>query len=198
VRTRVQKPLGSTMRRGALLPSERRSLSPETRISALPSTALARTQRSSGSRILIFDGALGFGITSYSRRNCSISSTIAAGSLSLVLRTLFNSRKTTSPTTSSCSARIWRNTSAHSPRVAKALTNTLVSRNTLTKRLWQRLRRSGILWLPRMGALGDAAVRNAEGPAAVARLREQSRSSSSRFAWRGGRGACSGLGLGGS
>jgi hypothetical protein len=40
----------------------------------------------------------------------------------------------TSPRTRSCSVRTTRSTSAHSPRVAKAATNTLVSRQTLTTR----------------------------------------------------------------
>jgi len=196
VRSSVQKPRGSTMRNGASLPRIRRSWSPVTRRSAFPSMALAKTQRSSGSLTMTLDGAEGLGTTSYSRRNCSIASIVAAGSLSFTRSTLRSSRRTTSPTRSTCSARTWRRTSAHRPRVAKALTRTFVSRNTLKKCLGRYPRPSGTLWPLRTAELDVVTARIGTGLTADAGLHGQSRCACDQSAQRGGPGAGSGQGPG--
>src|SRR5207245_358635 len=85
------------------------------------------------------------------------------------------SRRTTSPVTRVCSASTCRNTSAESPRVAKALTRTLVSRNTLTTRSGPRPHQSGILWPRQKVAPGDGAARNAGGLVGVAEPHEPGR-----------------------
>ncbi len=138
-----QKPRGSTILRGAFVATSRRSRSPVTSTSAAPDSADANTQRSSSSRIAPPDGACGFGTTSNSRKNATMSSTLDFGSLIRFASTRASSRSTTSPVTNVCSERTRRSTSAESPRVANALTRTFVSRNTLTRRPERRLHPSG-------------------------------------------------------
>ena len=86
--------------------------------------------------IFVTDGnrrdGFGLGCTVWFSRKARISSLRSGGNFNFRWRTLSTSFMTTSPMTSSCSARTRRITSAQSPRVANPLTNTLVSRKTFT------------------------------------------------------------------
>ena len=157
--------------------------------------AEAKTHRSSSSRIGRVEGAAGLAATSCSRKKASISSTVRPGNWMRARKTRVASRSTTSLVTSVCSASTTLRTSAQIPRVAKALTRTLVSRNTLTIRLGPCQRPSDIRGLPqRAGSFGAAAGTSA-GSTDGAGHHERDRSESGRSAGRAGRGACQGPGL---
>lgn len=169
-RTRFQNPRGSSIRTGRRLLTSRRSRSPVTSTSALASNAEASIHLSSASRRDTLAGAFGFGTISYSRRNCSRESTTEVGSFNFWRSTRRSARSTTSPIMRWCSVSTCRNTSADSPRVAKALTKTFVSRKTLTTISEPHPHRSGT-HEPRQTAVPAVAVaQTGSGSADAARL----------------------------
>ena len=195
LRTRSQNPRGSTILMGASAAAiSRRSRSPVTNTSARLSTAEATTHRSSESRWGTAARTAGLGATSYSLRNSSISLTVPGGRPIRVLSTRPSSRSTTSPVTRVCSASTTRSTSAQIPRVAKALTKTLVSKKTLKRRRGRHPRPSGIPAPPRTAVLYVGAARISSGSTAAGGHRAQAHFASGRSACRAGQGAFPGQG----
>ncbi len=185
---RSQRPLGSTIRTGDLDATASRSASPVTSTSTCAAFALASTHRSSGSLTTISDWTFGRGTTSCSLRYSSMLSTMAAGSLSFERSTFRSSRSTTSPRTNSCSARTCRSTSAHSPRVANALTRTFVSRKILTRPLGLCPRLSDTPVPLQTGVLASGVARIEATSAGVEALPERSHSASGPSVLQAGQG----------
>ena len=184
LRTRSQNPRGSTILMGASAAISRRSRSPVTSTSTPPSIADARIHWSSGSRFGTAARIAGFGTTSCSRRNLSISLTARGGRPIRFLSTRPSSRSTTSPVTRVCSVSTTRSTSAQTPRVAKALTKTFVSRKTLKRRRARHLRPSGSPAPQRTAGLYVGAVRISAGSTAAEEHRAQAHFGSGRSVCR--------------
>ncbi len=174
------------------LATSSRSRSPVTSTSARLSIAEASTHWSSGSRRGIAARTRGRGATSCSRRKSTISLTVRGGRPIRLCSTRPSSRSTTSLVTRVCSPRTTRSTSAHSPRVAKALTKTFVSRKTLKRRRARRPRPLGTRAPRQTAALDAGGVRISAGSAAAAAHHAQVHFGSDRSACKAGRVACPG------
>src|SRR5437773_88143 len=184
LRTRSQNPRGSMILMGAAAAISRRSRSPVTSTSARLSLAEARTHCSPGSRFGSAAGAAGFGATSCSRRNSSISLMAPGGRPIRFLSTRPSSLSTTSLVTRLCSASTTRSTSAHTPRVARALTKTFVSRKTLKRRRGRHPHPSGTRAPQRTVVPYVGAVQTSAGLAAAGGRHERVRYGSYRSACR--------------
>jgi hypothetical protein len=190
LRTNSQNPRGSTILMPADVATSSRSRSPVTSTSARLSIAEANTHWSSGSRRGIAARLAGRGATSCSRRKSTISLTVRGGRPIRLLSTRPSSRTTTSLVTRVCSPRTTRSTSAHSPRVAKALTKTFVSRKTLKRRRARHPRPSGTRAPRQTAALYAGGVRISAGSTDAEAHHAQAHFGSGQSACKAGRVAC--------
>src|SRR5205809_948137 len=126
----------------------------------------------------------GVGATSCSRRNSSISLMAPGGRPIRFLSTRPSSLSTTSLVTRLCSASTTRSTSAHTPRVARALTKTFVSRKTLKRRRGRHPHPSGTRAPQRTVVPYVGAVQTSAGLAAAGGRHERVRYGSYRSACR--------------
>jgi len=163
---------------------ERRLSSPVTRTSARPAIATANTQRSVRSRIGTLLGFAGFSMISAASNTAFAAVTCSLGSLSSCVRARSNSTMITSFKINSCSDRTVRRTSAHNQRLAKAVTSTFVSRQTLKKSLGTRHPLRGGPYLRQKALFDGELPRTGAQIAVVEVLHERDRFGIGRFVLR--------------